>query len=144
MAVDIILRVRLRLRQVVYQVILSSPAPVIGPQVDIAIVDILVSTDALPTAVIALTAPGALAADGDQVVRVQLADQGRCLAEPLLKGWQRLLREGTRLIADLPRHDGWIVLIGHARITVRAAQDKSHVIIEQLMSHRTIGAPAGS
>ena len=133
MTVDIVLRVRLGLRQVLNQMILTRPTPVIGPQVDIAVVDILVSTDALPTAVVALTAPGALAADGDQVVGIQLTDQGGSLCQPPFKGRQRLFRESTRLIADLPRHDGGIILIGDARITVRAGEDETHVVIEQLM-----------
>ena len=79
MTVDIVLRIRLGLRQVVDEVVFSRPTPVVGPEVDITIVDIFIGTDTLIAIPVVLTAPRPLAADGNQMVRVETAYEGRCL-----------------------------------------------------------------
>ncbi len=68
--VDVRLGVLTGLWQVLDERVGLGPTPVVGPQVDIAVVDIGVGTDAGPAAEVVLTAPRALAADGDEVVLV--------------------------------------------------------------------------
>ena len=87
---------------------------------DVCIADVLVSGDTLPAVEVVLTPPGTLASDGYQMVWIELTDQLGSLSNPLLKGRQHLFGESSGLVADLPRHDGRIVLIGLARISVRA------------------------
>ena len=132
-AVYIVLRVSLGARQVLDERVLLGPAPVVGPQVDVGVVDVLVGRDALPAVEVVLAAPGALAADADQVVGVERADERRCLGEPFLEGRHGLTRECPRLVAYLPRHDGGVVLVGQARVAVGAAQYEAHVVVEQLV-----------
>ena len=106
MLVNILLGILAGTRQVFNQRIRLRPAPVVRPQVDVAVVYVLVGTDAFPTSEVVLTPPGTLTANRNEVVGIQFADDSRRLAEPFFEGRQRIRREGSRLVANLPRHDG--------------------------------------
>ena len=111
----------------------TSPTPVVWPKMNIAIVDVLVGTNALIALDVVLTSPTALATDADEVIFVERANQLACLSEPFLKGRKCLLAESTRLIAYLPRHDGRVILVLFLRITIGSGKDKSHIVVEQLV-----------
>ena len=68
------------------------------------------------------------------MVLIEWTDQLACLAQPFLECRQLLLAEGTRLIAYLPWHDGWIVLIFFLCISIGSSKNETHVIIEELVS----------
>ena len=101
---------------------------------DVAVVHILVSTDALVAVVVVLAAPRALATNGNEVVIVERTNQRRGLCEPLLEVGQCLFGEGTRLVAYLPRHDGGVVGILHTRIAIGTRHDVADVVVEQGVS----------
>ena len=133
MTIDIVLSVGAGTWQVFDERVGLGPAPIVRPQMHIAVVDILVGADALIASIVTLAAPCALTADGDEVVLVDAANERRGLAEPPLKGRESLLREGTRLVADLPRHDGRIVDIAPMGVAVGAMEDEAHIVVEELM-----------
>ena len=76
MTVDILLRIRLGPRQVLYERVCFRPAPIVGPQVDVGIVNVLIGGNAFPTTEVILTAPCALRTDADQVVGIEFTDEG--------------------------------------------------------------------
>ena len=133
MAVDIVAGAVATGLEVVDEMVGACPRPVVGPEVDIAVVDIGIGADALIGRIVVLAAPRALTADGDEVVGVETADECRGLGQPFLKGGQRLLAERPWLVAYLPRHDGGVVDILHPRVAVGALQDEAHIIVEELM-----------
>ena len=51
--------------------LVAQPSPVEGPQVDVAVVDVSIGTDARPAAEVVLATPRALAAHGDEMVLVE-------------------------------------------------------------------------
>jgi hypothetical protein len=56
-AVYVVFRILLGLRQVFYQMVLPRPTPVVGPKMDVAIVNVLIAADALIAVPVVLTAP---------------------------------------------------------------------------------------
>ena len=133
MGIDILLGVLARHTQVFHKMFLASPAPVVGPEMNVAIVYILVGTDTFIAGDIVLTSPTALASDTDEVVTVERTNEAACLCQPAFESRQRFLTESTGLVAYLPRHDGRIVHIAAMGITVGASYDKTHIVVEQLM-----------
>ena len=131
--VDILFGVLARHSEVIDEVVFACPTPVVWPQMYIAVVYIGVSTDALVACYIVLAPPTALTSDTDKMVLVERAYQSTCLGEPFLKGRECLLAEGTRLVAYLPRHDGGVFSIGTVCIAVGTANDKAHIVVEELV-----------
>ena len=139
MLVDISLCVVTTLLEVFLQRALMSPSPVVRPQVYVHVVDILVGAYLLIERHVVLASPAALGANGYKVVLVKRANQRRSLCQPLGKWLFCLLAKGARLVAYLPRHDGWVFCVFLARVSISAADDVAHILIEQLMSLLTRG-----
>ena len=139
MAIYILFRILFGTRQVLNKRISLCPSPIVRPEVNIGIIYIRISCNALPTVKIAFTPPGSLGTDGYQMIRIKTADERWGFCKPFFKSRKRFRWEGTRFIADLPRHDGGIILIGQTCITIRTAKDKAHIIVEQLMGFLVCG-----
>ena len=75
MTIDIVLSVGAGTWQVFDERVGLGPAPIVRPQMHIAVVDILVGADALIASIVTLAAPCALTADGDEVVGIETADE---------------------------------------------------------------------
>ena len=114
-----------------------DPAPVQGPDMRGRIVD-LGKAVRLEVDVGALDrALQPLAAGGDEMVRVDRLDEARSAAHPVVESGEQLrggfgIAAGTRLIGELPSHDGRIVAIGCAGHAVGSADDGANpVVIER-------------
>ena len=92
MGIDILLGVLARHTQVFHKMFLASPAPVVGPEMNVAIVYILVGTDTFIAGDIVLTSPTALASDTDEVVTVERTNEAACLCQPAKAGNASLLK----------------------------------------------------
>jgi hypothetical protein len=68
----------------------------------------------------------ALAAERDEVVRRERTHRRHRLADPIAERSTRLHR--SRLVGELPRHDGGVVAVRHARERVGALHDVPHVL----------------
>jgi hypothetical protein len=118
MAVYIVLGILTSLSEVFNEMVFASPTPVIRPQMNVTIVDILVGTDTFIAVIVILAPPRALTTNADEVVGIKATNESRSLCKPLLKLRQLLLAEGTWLVTYLPRHDGRVVTIPLASIAV--------------------------
>eukprot|EP00964_Phaeocystis_antarctica_P089179 scaffold56824_cov50-Phaeocystis_antarctica.AAC.2 len=77
-----------------------------------------------------------LGARRDEVVRVERLDQHGALVEPTPVPRHRLHR--AWLVGELPRHDGGVVAVRHARERVGALHDVPHVLLEHVDAARLV------
>ena len=111
--------------------VFRCPAPVIGPDVDVHVVDVRIGMDLLEESDVFLASVLSFASRRNQVVRVERTDECGCPAYPSGKGFFMFGGESTRLVSDLPRHDGRVFRIFPMGISVGTGEDVFHVVGEQ-------------
>ena len=136
MLVNILFGVLASHGQILNQMLRAHPTPVVRPKMNVAIIHILIRTNALVNLKILLTSPCSFRADGNQMMLVKASYQRRCFTQPFFKRRQSLFAKCSRFITNLPRHNCWVVNISFSRVAVRAANDELHIVIKQLVRFR--------
>jgi hypothetical protein len=134
MFIDISLGIAATLRKVFAKRALMSPVPVVGPEVNVHVIDVCIGADLFIEIHVAFAPELAFRTNGNEVVLVKLTNETGGLGERVGKGLLSGIRESARLISYLPRHDSRIVNVTYSRIAVSSANNILNVLIEKLMS----------
>ena len=133
MVIDICFRIFFRALYVFRYRIFFRPAPIVGPNMYITIVDIGVSTDALPHIVIVFTAKCTFRTNAYQMPIIQTFHQGCGLSYPCFKRWQHGFIKGTWFVTNLPRHNSRVICIPLFGVAIGSIENKTHMVEEQLL-----------
>ena len=102
---------------------------------DAGIVDVGQRVDGIEKCVVILTAVITFGACGDEVVRVEALDETRLLVNPLDKLClvKRIIGKTSRLVGNLPGHEGRRFSVRFAGNSVGATYDEAHMIGSQCL-----------